>query len=118
MLKKREQWLPHIMNLRHSKKILEESLQNVINENIAKCQKYFPHNLQNEIGELLVYAGKNLQKSESSNDFFKQNSQVFDFVAKRQYAHRFWSGKMDRGACRFSGASQKSGKNETRFAQL
>lgn len=79
MLKKREQWLPHVINLRHSKEILEESLQNVIHENITKCQKHFPQNLQNEIGELLIYALKNLQESDDYTDFLESNLQVLDF---------------------------------------
>jgi ATP-dependent helicase/nuclease subunit A len=59
MLACRDQWLPHIVNYKNSQElrsIMENSLDNVIKENLINCQNSFPQELFTEIKALTEYA--------------------------------------------------------------
>jgi ATP-dependent helicase/nuclease subunit A len=63
MLRCREQWLPYIVGLKHTKdlrKKMEMSLYNISYEAIVRCNKYFVPHLQNELDILLKFAAENL----------------------------------------------------------
>lgn len=84
MLKRRDQWLSHFLNLRNLKQqqpnklrcILENSLKKITNETIKNFKICLPTNLKDEIEFLINSALNNLQNSEKNSDFL----QVLDFT--------------------------------------
>jgi len=63
MLKSREQWLPHIVGLKNTKKLrqsMEMALKTIAQENLERSFALFPQNLQKELCELLEFSKKNL----------------------------------------------------------
>lgn len=74
MLKKRDQWLPHIIGVKHHqpdqlRHILEQGLQNSLAEILEKCQLSFPQKLLAEIDCLINFAISNLKSDHNFTNF-------------------------------------------------
>jgi len=64
MLRSREQWLPHIANLNNDPNLrlaIEKGWQNLGQETLSKCQKYFPKQYFPEICLLANHAAANIE---------------------------------------------------------
>ena len=91
MLKSREQWLPHIVGLKNSKKLrqnMEAALQTVAQENLERCQTSFPKDLQKELCFLLNFSKDNqenpppfLQAITSATNFCNMELQHWHGIA-------------------------------------
>jgi ATP-dependent helicase/nuclease subunit A len=71
MLRKREQWLPYIVSLRHKngdklRQAMESGLAIVTQECIEKCVRLMPHHLHEELGDLLHLAHQNLRNTDDN----------------------------------------------------
>lgn len=70
MLMCRDQWLPHILGTKNhveTRNMLEQSLRQVIEENLQHCYRLFPPSLINELLELLRFSANNLKITDPNN---------------------------------------------------
>ena len=66
MLKKRDQWLPHVAQV-PDRSALEQSLQNIIEEQLAALARLFPHEVEAELCGILRFAAGNLQRENGTH---------------------------------------------------
>lgn len=80
MLKRREQWLPHVVGSKSDhelRKKIEASLRNIQTENLEKCQTLFPKALIDTFTTLLNFAVSNLKLDQLTD--FKARINKIDF---------------------------------------
>ncbi|MCG8379911.1 MAG: UvrD-helicase domain-containing protein [Proteobacteria bacterium] len=66
MLAKRDQWLPYVMQ-KHNRNDMEESLKNLIEEELGIIEKRFPVEFSDDLVALINYAAKHLLQNNSDN---------------------------------------------------
>ena len=73
MLRKREQWLPHIVGIQSSsaneKKLLEKSIQSVIQQGLNGFLSILPEQHKQELFTFVSYAAKNIAETNPDSEF-------------------------------------------------
>ena len=66
MLKKRDQWMSYVVQ-EHDRDDMEQALVSLIEDQLIQTSKFFPHEFENELVELLQFAAINIKGTDPDN---------------------------------------------------